>query len=254
MPNRCESGEIQAGQEEIEMDKKIGSMVVLTSVFIAFGVVSSMVILSRRHPYFVEKKLRLGALLLSLGAFATGCRGGGPFATCYVTIPDDMISIDHPDHLSDTVSVQKSDSMFVAGTIEFRRADEFSYLLEDSIGNVLRTGKILPDDGVYDETIEQFRIELGQFIPVGTYTLKIFTVPPDRHCHTRMAAAGIYAHGCRLNHGCTAQIHCFRGHPAVQPGVQLLLQPVAAHRSLPAGNGVPGCTADAQETSYHRCY
>ena len=161
------------------MEKKISTTVVLALVFVAFGAVSLLVVLSGRHPFLVEKKLRLGALLLSLGAVATGCRGIGPQVMCYETAPVNMIIIDGEDPESGTIPVERSESMVITGRIEFRETEEFSFLLKDSSAAIRSSGAVLPDDGAYDDSTELFHFELDRSLAIGWYELELYPASVD---------------------------------------------------------------------------
>jgi hypothetical protein len=72
------------------MKDNIEKTIAYAVVAAGFVAVSFLVWITRRHPYWVRKKLSIGALLLSLTAFATtNCY---PARTCYVPRPRPHIS------------------------------------------------------------------------------------------------------------------------------------------------------------------
>lgn len=159
------------------MHGKIIAGTVLGSLFIAFGLVSLLVLLTKRHPYFVGKKLRLGALILSLSGVSAGCI---VTPTCYSPAPPpNEFQIDQPNSYNDSIIINKAVSDTITGKIFQRKGDAFSFAIFDPADFMVLKDNILPVDGTFDENIEEFKIGLGQAIQPGYYFLKFYTVSKD---------------------------------------------------------------------------
>jgi len=161
------------------MDRKIIAAISLGLLFIAFGLVSALVILTKRNPYFVGKKLRLGALILSISGTSIGCFT----TTCYEPAPTNNFHIDQAIASSDSIVVHRAISDTITGTISERRGNTFSYAVLDSSDSTVVKGNIEPIDKNFDEDVEEFKIGLGVTILPGVYSLRFFNAPTDSIQH-----------------------------------------------------------------------
>lgn len=157
------------------MNRKIITGISLGLLFLAFGLISFLVVLTKRHPYFVKKKLRLGALILSISGATVGCFA----STCYVPVPPNMFKVDQAISLNDTIVISKAISNSITGKISERSGNTFSYVIFDSSANIVLKDNIQPIDGSFDEDIEEFKIDFGPTILPGRYDLKFYTEPKD---------------------------------------------------------------------------
>jgi hypothetical protein len=168
------------------MERKIALGISLGVLFIAFGIISLLVILTKRHPYFVAKKLRLGALIISLSGFAAGCSGGAPkpVVSCYTSADELVFSIDQADSLTGSIVLHKGISDTITGKIrttfgnEIYR-DSFAYAIIDSANSIVFKNDILSNDGAFDGKEEEFKIGLGNAVMPGTYEIRLYDVPRD---------------------------------------------------------------------------
>lgn len=164
------------------MEKKIALGISLAALFIAFSLVSFLVILTKRHPYFVAKKLRLGAMIISLSSVAIGCGTVtcySPVATCYDPSPGNSFSIDLGDSSTQSIVLNLAISDTITGNIFERHGNTFSYAITDSMNSIVLNDDIAPSDGAFDENEEEFKIVVGKTIMPGTYELRLFTAPKD---------------------------------------------------------------------------
>lgn len=157
------------------MNRKIIAGISLGILFLAFALASLIVILTNRHPYFVGKKLRLGALILSISGASVGCFTN----TCYVPAPTNNVHVDQAIASSDSIVIHKSISDTITGTISERRGNTFSYAVFDSSDSIVLKENIQPSDGNFDEDIEEFKIGIGPTILPGRYDLKFYYEPKD---------------------------------------------------------------------------
>lgn len=147
---------------------------------LAFVCVCALVVISRNHPYFIKKKLRLGALLLGLSsAAACGCGPGDDIIMCYDPAPpaDDM-SLDLREEVHEgfdiTMNLEVDTELY--GVIGNCAANSYSFLLVDASGTVVQLEDIMALDGAYDDYDEDFLITIRDDLPVGDYTLSLFAM------------------------------------------------------------------------------
>jgi hypothetical protein len=157
------------------MDRKLITPIVLGFLFAGFGLISFLVIISKRHPWFVEKKLRLGALILTLSGAAIGCTT----ITCYSPAPSNMIDVDNGILSRDTILIKNIGTDAITGKISNRSGDTFSYAVLDSSDQIITKANILPVDGSFDESSEEFSIKLNTTCSPGKYTLNFYEFPAD---------------------------------------------------------------------------
>jgi hypothetical protein len=156
------------------MDRKIITGITLGVLFAGFGLFSFLVILTKRHPYFVEKKLRLGALILSLSGAAIGCTA----TTCYSPIMTNMVVIDNSITSNDTIVISKSVNDTISGKITERVGTTFSYAILDSSTRIVAKDNLHPTDGAFDENVEEFAINIAS-TPRGKYNIQFYEVQAD---------------------------------------------------------------------------
>jgi hypothetical protein len=160
------------------MDHKIVTAASIFILFLAFGVISFLVILTRRHPYFVSKKLRLGALLISLTGSSVGCIG----TTCYVPIPPPLHNIIHIDQANSQtreIVLDRTTTDTLTGKIYDRQGQTFSYAILDSLDSLIKKDNIFALDGAFDADSEEFKIGLGHSVLSGNYSLRFYFIPKD---------------------------------------------------------------------------
>ena len=159
------------------MNRKTSVVIISALLFVAFGIISVLVVVTKRHPWLVRKKLQLGALLLSLSAVTSGCRGGGPEVMCYDPVPDTMFVMDQVNSQSGSITLNKTVSLTLTGRIDFRNGTEFSCALLDTDGGIVEAHDIVPGDGIWDESSEAFSVALRESIGTGRYQLRFYDLP-----------------------------------------------------------------------------
>lgn len=162
----------------------------LAGLVIAFLIVSAIVFITNgSSAKFISRKLKLGALILTLTAsISTGCKGPlnpenpegpGGGITCYdVAMVDDMI-INNYSHSEAGWPLNLKESNQMSGKIMYRQNDAYSFRLTDANEKVYQIAPINALDGDYDESTEEFRIALNKNINSGLYYLECFNVGTD---------------------------------------------------------------------------
>lgn len=147
---------------------------------IIFAIISMFVFFSKgKSKYWLTKKMKIGAVLLSLSAMTiqNSCRP--PFVTCYEQVMPNQIYVE-TDSLGN-VNLNITESNKLNGKIFVRESDEFSYNITDTALNasVLFKGNISPSDGIYDSTEENFFIEIDTSISEGKYVISFYPLSID---------------------------------------------------------------------------
>ena len=166
------------------MEKKLITAAAFGLLCAVFALVSLLVILTKRHPFFVAKKLRLGALLISLSGAAAGC--STPTPTCYDPVGYNYIEVDQINTQNYSISLNRSVSDTVTGKIYSRRGTMFSYAVCNSADSIVSKDNIPPFDGAFDENTEEFKIGLDRTIPAGDYDLRFYQVSKDSIQNSRL--------------------------------------------------------------------
>ena len=152
------------------MNGKIVSSAGYGLVFLGFVLISGLVVLSRRHPYFVKKKLQLGALLISLSAAPFACNR----VACYSPAPTNVFEVEQADDQDGEILLSRAASDTITGSIIRRVGEAFSYAILDSSEKVEQSGDISAADGAFDEPDEAFTIAVDPQVPSGRYDLRFY--------------------------------------------------------------------------------
>jgi len=154
------------------MKVKIYSSMALLSLCIAFTFVSFLVMITNRNSYWVKKKLKIGALILSFSGMAVGCQ---PQVTCYSpAVIEPTIEFENPLTQNYEIVVDRDDGVVISGHIYRKDFSAFSYTIEDTNEHIIKTNDISADDGAFDDDSEAFSIALGEDIENGSYTFRLY--------------------------------------------------------------------------------
>ncbi len=160
----------------------------LAGLSIVFIIISIMVILTKENPYFIKKKLKIGAVIITLTGMISSfqCqwndsekKGGQP--VCYAPLPSNDIMITSSNDLCDSdltgseICIDLTEHDSLSGTIQFYDGTGFSFLIIDESGNVIQQENIITQDGILDEDSEDFEIIINDSIETGTYILAFFS-------------------------------------------------------------------------------
>lgn len=163
----------------MELERKIIAGMLICGVGGAFIVISVLVVLTGRNPYFVKQKLTVGALLLSLSAIMSGCKGPGPggVITCYSIAVEESATIDGISNGQIVLDRKVTDTMNCS--IKFPESNNYSVIILDSVNNPVIK------ETVYSDTISRFGqtinfpIGCDKGISQGIYSLRIFNDVAD---------------------------------------------------------------------------
>jgi hypothetical protein len=158
------------------MNKKDISVIVFVGGLSLLFLTASLALYLYRgkSEFWTAKKMKFGALLLTLSA-ATSLNSCGPeTTTCYETISmKDMITLQ-----TDNSSVNLNATNEIKGSISYRTSEIYSFnLLKDSVDTIFQKGLLIPQDGKFNDSTELFTIRLDSSLPPGKYLLNIYDQP-----------------------------------------------------------------------------
>lgn len=120
-----------------------------------------------RHQKLLARKMKLGALLLSLNATTIGM-SSCITTSCYDPPAENDIFLHNEQINPETDSLK----CFVFGPF----AENYSYQLTDNSGLEILKGALLSDDGIFDDSQETVTIDLPDTLAnyPGTYKLNVY--------------------------------------------------------------------------------
>jgi len=165
------------------MDKKEFTVTILViGLSILFTVVSLALFISRgKSKFWTAKKMKLGALLLTVSALTSmsSCKGGDEDnirVSCYEMV--ERTNVVYIENFHETVNLKET--KVLNGIIEYRSSEIYSYSLKnDSDSTFLSRELLIPKDGSFDDTTEQFSIHLNNDLVPGSYTLSFYDTGRD---------------------------------------------------------------------------
>lgn len=171
-----------------ELKKGILPLVLLV-ISGAFLVVSLIVLLrGNKSGKWISRKMKLGGLILTLTPLVNACdpaqtaalTDSNPPWTCYImAMPDstehqkqNIFYVETNNDSLITLNLRRENQ--IKGEIRNRTYEIFSFAVIDQQGNKLQCDNILASDGVFDERIESFDINVDQKLPNGLYIIRFF--------------------------------------------------------------------------------
>ncbi|MEN8251316.1 MAG: hypothetical protein ABFS32_20460 [Bacteroidota bacterium] len=156
------------------MDKKDWYVPILViGLSAVFVIVSLAVFLTKgKSSYWLSKKLKIGGLIISLTAITQqACT-----SSCYDPIPPNNFTVDDVyQYDNDTVNIDFAVTNKLTGVIHQRNGEDFSFNLIDNLqSDTVQRDDIMPLDGKYDNTTEEFEIVLEPSLPSGSYNLNLY--------------------------------------------------------------------------------
>jgi hypothetical protein len=155
------------------MKRELLTPLIVAGLAVAFVIVSAMVLLTR-NPRWIQRKLRIGALLLGLTAVVS-C--GDETISCYDPVMPNYFQLG--ENYGGIVNVDLSESQTLSGTIHERQGEVFSYRLENAAEEEVARENIAALDGAFDESSEEFEITLPGTLVAGSYHLELFGADAD---------------------------------------------------------------------------
>ncbi len=153
--------------------KEIVFPFIIFALTIAFAVVSFLLFLSGgKSAKWLARKIKLGALLLTLNAFTPGTAQEIE-VSCYDIAEENVMLL----KTEQTELIFKSKSpKVVEAIIDFRTSENYSFCQVDEGNKEIQSGKITALDGKFDEWKEDVEIQLKNDLKAEKYFLLLFDV------------------------------------------------------------------------------
>jgi hypothetical protein len=157
--------------------KRVISPLLLAGLFTAFAFVCLIVYFRKgKVEKWVTRKMKLGATILAVAGITTGCP---PVITCYVPVAENIFNFDKLDSIDYSVIADLPDDSIVTGKIYGRTYDRFAFEIITNDSQLIQKGDLLATDGLFDQSVEDFRIILDSKIDTGKYHLNILIPDPE---------------------------------------------------------------------------
>jgi hypothetical protein len=146
--------------------------------FVAIGLVLAFVVVSLavftsngKSKKWVARKMRIGALLLTLNAFTPGMAQEIE-VTCYEPAPSIIMALQNNES---SLSFGKNSDKKVKSYIENGIGKDYSFCLVDEKNNKIQTGTITALDGEFNSYKENFEVLLDKNLKHGRYYLLFYS-------------------------------------------------------------------------------
>lgn len=149
--------------------------IALAGLGIIFSIILVAVFVSKgKSKFWVSKKMRIGAIIISLSSFSV--QQSCVPVTCYEPVMPDQLYL--VINKQGEVLMNLSDSTELRGILYERESIEFSFNIADTLksDSIIQKGEILPVDGNFDESSEDFFLKIDANVVEGSYYLNLFNV------------------------------------------------------------------------------
>lgn len=157
------------------MDKKILSFIAISGLFVFFTVICILLFFSKApSPALVRRKMKTGALILSLTAFIS--THSFSQKTCYKVAMDPINVVSFTNEFVSPdggIKVDLSKEERLYGYITEREDSAYTYKIKDSKDSLISKGSVMPADGFFNTEKEKFSINLFD-VQAGKYKLYIY--------------------------------------------------------------------------------
>jgi hypothetical protein len=160
------------------MKKEIYIPLILIGLSVAFVVVSFLLWLSRGNDSLLKKKLRIGALIISLSGVALGCWSERDCSTCYLVAKENLFVVED-QHMGGRIVLDMSVTNKLTGLVSNYTSKNLWYLIEDHNDNEIQRGAVEPLDGAYDQHSEEFEIPVRIDLATGEYELEFYLLEEE---------------------------------------------------------------------------
>jgi len=155
-------------------------LLTLAILYIVFALISSFVYFTNGNPFFINKKIRIGSLIIIL---TTALSYGSIFSFVDFLklkldkiIKNKNIFILSTQHISNKIyTINLFANNTLKGEILNIKEEEFSFRITDNNGEIIQNGNIFSNDGIFDEENEEFEIIIDQEINTGYYIINFYS-------------------------------------------------------------------------------
>lgn len=139
----------------------------LIIVSVAFVFISFLVVLTRgKNKYLISKKLRIGAIIISMTCLANGCK---PFVTCYEPAMDPVLNCTDSVNSDGVIVVNKDDSE-IDFTCMYMYYEYVSYVISKD-SQTLFSGDCIKTS---TDTSQNLKVPFPRQMDTGIYKLQLY--------------------------------------------------------------------------------
>ncbi len=156
--------------------KEIIIPVAIILLTVIFASVSAFVFFSKgKSKFWVSQKMKIGAVLLTLCVITVqpSCKQQ---VTCYDVARTNNFVVETDS--AGKINLDISENNKITGKIYLRDVSNYSFKIANtgSIVKNLFKGAVMPSDGVFNSTQENFFVEIDKSIKPGEYSISFFPV------------------------------------------------------------------------------
>ena len=134
------------------------------------GICVAVFLSNGKSKKWVARKMKIGGLLLTLTV--ASCNGGGGEVMCYDTVAPNSIWLH--DYNDKGIEIKLDTNNVLIGSISELSGKEFSFAIKDSTDKKFQQGLLVPVDGEFNQSNEDFKIEIDKNLISGKYSLKLY--------------------------------------------------------------------------------
>lgn len=154
--------------------------VLIGGLLLVVGILSVLLVFFRGQPQLIRHKIKLGLIVISLQALATGCGSAldtGEVVSCYAKpVFPDIMSLVNPNYKEGRHIYQKNGDTIHVNVSE-RQSTAFSFILLDASGKAIEQGRLQVKDGVLNKPWEELFVPLPSGLEAGKYQLVFYNAP-----------------------------------------------------------------------------
>lgn len=163
----------------INIENKYFAGIAIFTLYIAFIIISFLVIISNKNPFFIKYKLKLGAFIITLNAVIFGNAQDEIAIMCYEISSVNNISFVGKEVVGDKIIIKKGFDKSFSGYIYAREGEAFSYIIIKSDKSLVSRGIINAKDRRFNEFDEKIELKISEELPTGKYELRLYDVEVD---------------------------------------------------------------------------
>ncbi|MFH2096033.1 MAG: hypothetical protein ABIJ16_10040 [Bacteroidota bacterium] len=150
------------------------SFVIIALLFVLFGAISLLLVFRSESRWLTAKKFRIGALILSFTAIISTQSAA---QRCYVPVKNPGNNFSFEKKFEKTTGQLVIDMKYdthLKGKITERTDTSYSFTIRDMSDSLIMEGTVLPDDGEFNSSEEEFYINVFNVFQ-GKYRLQLYS-------------------------------------------------------------------------------
>lgn len=157
-----------------DMDNKILVGCFIAFFYVLFFIISVIVIISNKHPYFVKYKLKIGAIIIALLSVINVRAKSEDLIMCYKPMPTNYIRIHQEFFSGKYINVKSGEKLKIKGILTQGSEKKYSYALFGKNKKLVENGDVLSIDGEFDALLEDICFEVTDTLKLGEYEIRFY--------------------------------------------------------------------------------